>query len=247
MAGCHCESAAADSSIGSGGHHSEGPSCPGRLHSHTNFEAVLHKAAVGIWTLTVGRSKTRRTSFCCLDSVDKFRLFPLSRYYAKGLGLFSHFGHCHTFISDFDCIHISLAVCHHGRGSTMGGTDCQFPQPVRHFCSLYFGCFHAVRYECFMMCLPNQNQAQICIPRVIFSDEKLFWQGPRKKRDSTLYIGPLLTSSACPNNEYRTGNFKLRRSLFVTQYSVRLWAQTVRISRPFQPLITMSNLLDKAD
>lgn len=164
MAGCHCESTAADSSVGCFGYRNESPSCPGGLDSHTNFEAVLHKTAVGIRTFTVGGSKTRRTPFCRLDSVDKFRLFLFSRHYAKGFGLFFHFWHCHTFISDFDCIHVLLTLCPHCRASAPGGTDCQFPHPVGHFCSFYFGCSYTVRYELFMNCQPNQNQARICVP-----------------------------------------------------------------------------------
>ena len=193
--------------IGWGVYRNESPSYPGGSDSHANFEAVLRKAAVGIRTLTVGRSKTRCAPFCRLDSVDKFHLLLSSRHYAKSFGLFSHFGHCHLLISHFDCMHILPIFCPYCRGSAPGGTHCQFAHPVRHFCTFYFGCFHTVRYELSMNRLPNQERAKIRVPQAIFSDKRLFWKRPQKKMDSVPYIGPLITLSLC-RGALLTGHLK---------------------------------------
>jgi len=72
---------------------------------HRDLKAVRHKAAVGILTLTVCRSKARRTPLCFLDTVDKFCLLHFSGAYAETFCLAFYLEHCHSFFLYFCCWH----------------------------------------------------------------------------------------------------------------------------------------------
>jgi hypothetical protein len=69
------------------------------------FETIRHKTAINIRTLTVRSTKTRRTTFRHLDSMDEISLFHSSRCYSERFGLYSNFRHSHPFFSYFRCRH----------------------------------------------------------------------------------------------------------------------------------------------
>jgi hypothetical protein len=75
------------------------------------FQAVFHKAAVGIRTLTAGLSKTRHTSFGHLDRMYQVGFFHFSGYYPEPLGFYLYLRHTYPFFCSL-CYEHSFLLLH---------------------------------------------------------------------------------------------------------------------------------------